>query len=73
MDVDKVVNEINQLRKLTRSGKSSLLKVVKQVNTQNLEKKEKSSFGKVNDFSGDNLKEIRNALVKKMTFNRTNN
>ncbi len=68
MDVDKVVKEINQLRNLTKSSKKSLPKVVKKFNTQKKEKKEKPSFRKINDFSGDNFNQKVKDLAKKMTI-----
>ncbi len=70
MDVDKVVKEINQLRILTKSGKKFLPKLVKRFNTQNLEKKEKPSFRKINDFSGDNYGKRIKDLADKMTINK---
>ena len=73
MDVDKVVKEINQLRNLTKSSKKSLPKVVKRFNTQNLEKKEKPSFRKIYDFSGDNYKNKIKDLANKMSINKNNN
>ena len=68
MDVDKVVKEINQLRNLTKTSKKSLPKVVKRFNTQKKEKKEKPSFRKINDFSGDNFNQKVKDLAKKMTI-----
>jgi len=69
MDVDKVVKEINQLRNLTKSSKKFLPKVVKSFNTQKKEKKEKPSFRKINNFSGDNYNQKVKDLVRKMSIN----